>query len=370
LQGEIATVKPLYVVGTERHVGKTTFCLGLINALRERGMSVGYTKPLGQRVSEFAGQPIHDDALVISKAMGMDAGEASMAVPLVRGRVEKEIYDLHTPELSERVAATCRRLADDHDVVVLEGMGHVAMGSCLKMSAAEVAQIVGARTLLISGGGIGRAIDAISLCMTFMSARGAEMMGAVVNKVWPEKYRRVSEATRKGLENIGIRSFGTVPYDEVLASPTVGQVAEQLTCEVLCGTEALDNRIGKTVVAAMEPDHMVSYLKDRAFVITPGDRSDNILAILSTHLIGLGAQPTVSGVVLTGGFRPAGQVMGLLASSGVPALLCRDDTYSLAARLREMVFKITPEDQDRIGAAMCLVNEYVDIDGILASLSE
>jgi len=44
-------VRPLYIVGTQRDVGKTTFCIGLISALRERGLSVGYTKPLGQRVN-------------------------------------------------------------------------------------------------------------------------------------------------------------------------------------------------------------------------------------------------------------------------------------------------------------------------------
>ena len=364
-------MRPLYVVGTERNVGKTTLCIGLISALRERGLRVGYTKPLGQRVTSVGGRPIHDDALVVSQAMHMTAAESvTMAVPLTRGRVEQEIYDLHTPELAEHVAAACRRLRQEHDTVIVEGMGHVAMGAVIGLSAAEIARVVGAKTMIVSGGGIGRAIDAIALCSTFLGARGAELTGAVVNKVWPEKYRRVKAATAKGLDNLGIQPLGTVPYEPLLSAPTVQQVCDQIRGEILCGADALGNRVQKTIVAAMEPHHMVSYLKSHCLVITPGDRTDNILAIISTHMLTMGGEPAVAGVILSGGFRPTGKVMELISECGLPVVLSREDTYTLAATLRDLVFKITPDDKDRIEAAMCVVNEYVDVDKILETLRE
>jgi BioD-like phosphotransacetylase family protein len=364
-------VRPLYVVGTHRNVGKTTLCIGLINALRLRGLVVGYTKPLGQRVTLVSGQPVHDDALVVSQAMHLDKEESGhMALALTRGRVEHEIFDLHVPELMEKVVGVCQRLRASHDVLVVEGMGHVAMGSVLKLSAADVARIIGAKTILMSGGGIGRAIDDICLCGTFLNARGADMLGAIVNKVWPEKFDRVKAATTKGLDNLGIRSYGTVPYEEMLASPTVGQVAEQIGGRILCGTTALSNRVRRTIVAAMETSHMVSHLKDGTLVITPGDRNDNILAILSTYTLVKTDPPPVSGIILTGGFLPLGNVMDLLVESGLPTIHCSDDTYSLSAKLRETVFKLTPDDKERIQIAMGLVNKYVDVDGILEGLKE
>jgi phosphate acetyltransferase len=130
----------------------------------------------------------------------------------------------------------------------------------------------------------------------------------------------------------------------------------------------MDNRVGKTVVAAMEAIHMVSYLRDRALVITPGDRSDAILAILSTYALLRTPPPPVAGLILTGGFMPPGQIMDLLVESGLPTLQCSEDTYTLAARLREAVFKITPDDDARIEAAKDLVNQYVDVEGILEVL--
>ena len=364
-------MRPLYIVGTERNVGKTTLCIGLISALRDRGLRVAYTKPLGQRVSSVDGRPVHDDALVVSQVLNMTAAESvAMAVPLTRGRVEREIYDLRTPEMAERVATACRRLRQEHDLVIVEGMGHVATGACLGLSAAEIARILGAKTMMVSGGGIGRTIDAIALCATFLGARGAELTGAVVNKVWPEKFRRVKEATAKGMDNLGIQALGAVPYDQILAAPTVRQVCQEVDGEVLCGGDALDNRVQNTVVAAMEPHHMVSYLKNRSLVITPGDRSDNILAIISTYMLTAGSEAAVAGVILTGGFRPTGKVMELICECGLPVIMSRGDTYTLAARMREIVFKITPDDKERIETAMRVVNEYVDVDAILETLRE
>ena len=364
-------MRPLYIVGTQRDVGKTTMSIGLISEFRRRGLKVAYTKPLGQRISDVEGQIIHDDAMVVSRATGMTSAESvAMAVPITRGRVEQEIQDLRGRELAERVKAACDKLAEDHDIVVIEGMGHVAMGACVGVSAAEVACVTGATTMIVSGGGIGRAIDTIALCGTFLTARGARLTGAIVNKVWPQKYTRILQATSKGLTNIGITPLGTVPYEEILACPTIQQVVSRLGGEVLCGEGALETRVLNTVVAAMEAEHMVNYLKDGSLVITPGDRSDNIMAVLSMYVLGDHDAPAVSGLMLTGGFRPCGKVMELIEGSHIPTVLYKEDTYTIASKLRGAVFKITPDDKDRISAALCLVSEYVDVEAILESLRE
>ncbi len=363
-------MRPLYIVGTQRDIGKTTFCVGIINALRARGLKVGYTKPMGQRVSNVSGRHVHDDALVITRAMEMaDPKDAELVLSLTRGQAEKEINNPRQEELAKKIKEVCDRLQAQNDVVVIEGMGHVAMGSCFKFSAGDVSRTVGARPILISGGGIGRTIDEISLYSTFMESRGAPLIGAVINKVWPEKYDRIWESTTKGLKNIGVQSFGCIPYEPLLASPTILQVSQRLNAEILCGEEFLENRVGKIIVAAMEADHVVSYLEDRVLVITPGDRSDNILAILSTHLLESFRSP-VSGIILTGGFRPSGKVMSLLAGAKLPAMFCREDTYTLAAKLSDTVFKLSLDDNERIEAAICLINEYVDVDGIIAALED
>lgn len=364
-------MRPLCLVGTHRNVGKTTLSIGLSRAFRERGLRVGYCKPLGQRVKKVEGHDLHDDALVVSRILGDPTStQVEMAVPLPSGRVEREVFDLHTNELLAKVQSNLEALSRDHDIVLIESMGHVAMGSCLGLSAAEVIRAVNGRALLVSGGGIGRAIDDIVLCGSFLSCRGADLMGVVVNKVWPEKYVRIKKATTQGLENLGIRSYGVVPYEQGLSSPTMRQVLDLVHGELISGAEHIDNRVDGTIIAAMESSHMVRYLKDSTLVITPGDRSDNILAALTAHMLASRDGVAVAGLVLTGSFRPDGTLMKLINESHLPVVLVKEDTYTIASRFRETVFKIRPEDERKISAAICLVAEYVDVEAIIEGLQD
>jgi len=364
-------MKPLYIVGTQRDIGKTTTSLGLAHAFAQRGLSVGYLKPLGQRMVTAEGHVVHDDAKLVYTCLGQpEVTQNDMAIPLPSGRVEKEIRNPQSDELFARVQESYNARSAGKDVVIVEAMGHVAMGSCLGLSAADVAQRLGARTLLISGGGIGRAIDEIALCSTFLHARGADFLGVIVNKVWPEKYDRVKAATTQGLGNLGIDSYGTMPFDKRLAAPTVRQVYEVIDGEILAGAENMEQRVFNTMVAAMESENMVRNLKESTLVISPGDREDNIIACLCAHIMGDIHENTLAGMILTGGLRPDDETMALIEASGVPVVLAKGDTYSVVSKYRETVFKIRPGDTVRIQAAFEVIEQHVNVDAILESLRE
>ena len=53
-------MRPLFIAGTSQHVGKTTTSIGLLHAFRKRGLNVGYTKPLGQRVQKTGDHALHE----------------------------------------------------------------------------------------------------------------------------------------------------------------------------------------------------------------------------------------------------------------------------------------------------------------------
>lgn len=362
-------MRPLYIGGTQRDIGKTTMCIGLLHCLRRRGLRVAYAKPLGQQIISDNGQVLHDDARLVASILGDDGNLVGTAVPLPAGRVEKEIKQLECQKLLEKVIETYTGLATGRDLVIVEAMGHVAMGSCLKLSAADVSRSIGAKVLLVSGGGIGRAIDEICLCGSFLTSRGIELLGVVVNKVWPDKYDRVRQATTKGLANLGYKSYGTIPFDDRLVNPTMQQIHALIGGEVVAGPELLGRRVQKTVVAAMESVNMVGHLHRSTLVIMPGDRSDNILATITAHIVpDKPGEQVVSGIVLTCGFRPAGAAMWLIRDSRLPVILVEEDTYTVVSKIRDHVFKITPGDEERIRSAVRAVEEHVDVDGILDAL--
>jgi BioD-like phosphotransacetylase family protein len=84
--------------------------------------------------------------------------------------------------------------------------------------------------------------------------------------------------------------------------------------------------------------------------------------------MGRDGTPAISGLALTGGFRPPASILALLESTGLPVVLCRDDTFSVSSRLKELRFKIRPEDTDKIESAKTLVRENVDVASLLREL--
>lgn len=365
------TVKPLYIVGTERNVGKTTLALGLLHEMRRRGLRTAYLKPLGQHFSKDEDGLLHDDARVVARVLGDSFNDtAGLAVAIGKGAVEKEVAAARSDQLLEQISQDVQRLSADHDVIVLEGMGNVAMGACLHLSAADVARHVDARVLLVVEAGIGRTIDETILCSTFIRAQQAKMVGIVVSKTRQPKYDRISAALHKSLPPRGVEIFGIVPYQEELSCPTMEQVFTGLEGEMLGGAVHLHHRVVSTIIGAMQAANMIRYINGRTLVITPGDRSDVIKACLRAHMIGGKDSLTVSGLVLTGGHRPDEETLKLIREFHLPTMAVAGDTYSVASLLRAKVYKITPTDQDRIDCAVNLIPRYVNVDRILESLKD
>ena len=210
----------------------------------------------------------------------------------------------------------------------------------------------------------------VALCGAFLTSHGTELFGAVINKVWPEKYARVKRATTQGLANLGVRSLGTVPYEEQLACPTMQQVHDLMKGELVGGAGSLRNVVSHTIIAAMAPGHMIDHLRPGTLIITPADNHANIQASLRAHVLSKDTGSLVAGLVLTGGLESDNEYIKSLDKMGVPVIVVKEDTYRAASRFHDTTFKITPDDSDKIKAAICLVAEYLDVDGILEGLTD
>ena len=63
-------MRQLYLAATGMNRGKTTVALGLLAALLDRGLDIGFTKPVGQRYAIVDGQPADEDAILMRSALG------------------------------------------------------------------------------------------------------------------------------------------------------------------------------------------------------------------------------------------------------------------------------------------------------------
>ena len=89
-------------------------------------------------------------------------------------------------------------VAWEKDFVIIEGTGHAGVGSVFDLSNATVAKLLQSKVIIVSRGGIGRPIDEISLNLALFEKQGVEVIGAIINKVVPEKMEMLKEyATRR-----------------------------------------------------------------------------------------------------------------------------------------------------------------------------
>jgi BioD-like phosphotransacetylase family protein len=361
----------LYVAATRQNEGKTLTSLGLIAALRKRFERIGYMKPVGQRFVEVEGHKVDEDAVMVREACGIDCDIADMSpIAVPPGFTESYIMNPNRSALVRQITEAFERVADGKEVVILEGTGHAGVGSVIDLSNGEVAALLEAPVLLVTQGGVGRPIDEIMLNRATFDANGVHVLGAVVNKVIPDKLEKIDRLTRMGLERKGVEALGVMPFNPVLTSPTLEQLLDEVNGELLSGERGLKNSVTRMLIGAMPPHDLLDYLGTGCLLITPGNREDLILAAMSSCVVGVGKESCVSGMILTCGIKPHDTVLRLIRRTDIPVILVEHDTFQLASNVDRLIVKIRASDTEKLRAAEALVCEYVDVDRVLELMEQ
>ena len=361
------TAKRVFLAATGQNRGKTTTSLGLLAAIRDRGLRLGFLKPVGQRYLVIDGTRADEDAVLMRSVFALPDELNDMSpVTLPRHFTTDYIMGVVQEDLGAAVVAACDRVAAERDVVVIEGTGHAGVGAVVGLSNARAAAILEAPVIIVSEGGVGRPIDEIVLNRALFAAHGVNVLGAVVNKVDTETHPQLPEILERGLAQHGIPLLGCIPYSEFLANPSLELIATHLDGELLAGEATPGATIGWVAIGAMQARHAVELLRDRTLLITPGDRDDLLRAAIEVNRMAV--TPRVIGIILTGGFRPGEPVLDELRDAGVFAYLVRTDTYRTAQAVDEILVKTHASDVEKIDTIIDLVGGALDVDGLLGRL--
>ncbi len=359
----------VYVAATRQNDGKTIVSLGLISAFLGRGKKVGYIKPVGQHYVEVQGHKVDEDAVLVKETYGIPGALCDMSpVAVPRGFTEEYIKHPDRNLLVHEITDAFSRASENRDFVLIEGTGHAGVGSVFDMSNADVASLLGAKVLLVSSGGIGRPIDEIMLNKALFDSMGVPILGAVINKVQPEKYEKIAPLVRQGLQRKGLEVLGVMPHNPVLSNPTIEELYADINGELLSGRSRMQTMVKRTLIGAMPPHEALHYFEDGTLLITPGTREDMILAALGS--CGFGNEDCISGIVLTGGILPHERIMELIRRSEIPVISVSDDTFTVATRITNLIVKVRPGDTAKIAASEELIGQYLDVDRLMDMLRQ
>ena len=208
-----AVTPRLFVAATRQNDGKTTTALGLFAAFKKRLGRIGYIKPVGQRFVEIEGKQIDEDTMLIEDTFRVQVPLEDMSpIAVEPDFTRKYIEHANNDHLVRRLQHSFDRAAWEKEFVIIEGTGHAGVGSVFDLSNARVAKLLGAKVVIVSGGGIGKPIDEVALNKALFDREGVEIVGVILNKVLPEKKDYIEEfGRRKGWRGWGSTCWGPCP---------------------------------------------------------------------------------------------------------------------------------------------------------------
>ena len=356
----------IFVAATRMDDGKTTTSVGLFAALQQRFPRIGFIKPVGQRFVEIEGAKIDEDTVLINetyhphtplKAMSPIAVEPDFTRRYLSGGITHQLHD--------RVRTAFDIAAWEKDFVIIEGTGHAGVGSVFDLSNATVARLLQSKVIIVSRAGIGRPIDEISLNLALFEKQGVEVIGAIINKVVPEKMAMLKEYASLGLAKLGLPLLGMIPMHTELFKPTVNQARLRLKGEFIAGAQHKRRRVSRIGVGAMSCKNSEHLLQPGTLIITPGDREDLIMMILNNGDSKFLARGHLAGVVLTDGILPPESVLQMIRERAVPFISTPLDISSATTTIGHMTIKTEVGDGDKIGVIQKLVQDHVQVDRIV-----
>jgi len=360
------TVTPrIFVAATRMDDGKTTMSIGLFAALQHRFPRIGFIKPVGQRFVEIEGAKIDEDTVLINdtyhphtplKAMSPISVEPDFTRRYLSGGI--------THQLHNRVRTAFDVAAWEKDFVIIEGTGHAGVGSVFDLSNATVAKLLQSKVIIVSRAGIGRPIDEISLNLALFEKHGVEVIGAIINKVLPEKMAMLKEYATLGLAKLGLPLLGLIPMHTELHKPTVNQVCLRLKGQYIAGAQHKRRRVARLGIGAMACRNAEGLLQPGTLIITPGDREDLIMMVLNADSKS-SAHGHLAGVVLTDGMLPHESVLQLIRERSIPFISTTADVSRATTAIGRMTVKTEVGDRDKIGVIQKLIQDHVQVDRII-----
>ncbi len=353
--------RSVYVASFEGYTGKSTVALGLLEQLSRRVGRVGVFRPVVRAdVAEHAGRDYVLDLLVSHDAVTLSYDECA-------GVTYDDVHRDPTAAL-DRIVERYHQVADRCDAVVVVGSDYTDVSAPTEFSFnARIAANLGAPVLLVLNGSGRSPADLramTSMAVGELKAQHGTLFAVVANRV-------DEAAVIEDVEAItvpGVLAYA-LPEEPILSAPSVADLMVACDGTLVSGDPSLLAREATGfVVAAMTLPHVLDRLFEGAVVITPGDRPEIVLGVLTAHVSA--TFPQSSGIVLNGGIPLAPQVARLLEGIGATMPIVATDlgTHATTSALNAVRGRLTRGSARKIATAQALFDTYVDGDALLDRL--
>jgi len=348
----------IYVASPEGDTGKSTIALGLLHRLAATVANVGVFRPI---VRAGTGRDYILDLLLAHSTAGLDYDDCA-------GVTYQQLHDDPDAAIAD-IVDRYHRVADKCGAVVIVGSDYTDVASPSELSMnARIAVNLGAPVLLsvrAADRTPGEVAHVVELCLAELATQHAHTAAVVANRCAPDELAEVATA----LQRFTPKSY-VLPEEPLLAAPTVAELRDAVQGTLISGDEELLTReVMGMMVAGMTAEHCLERLRESMAVITPGDRSDVVLAIASAHAAE--GFPSISCLILNGGLPLHPSIAKLVAGLGLRLPIVATDlgTYDTARAASTAKGRVTATSLRKVDTALALMDEHVDMADLLAQLA-
>jgi phosphate acetyltransferase len=356
--GHAPSISAIYVASPEGDTGKSTIALGILHRLTATVARVGVFRPI-TRLGEDR------DYILELLLAHTTAGLSYEQCVGVSYQQLHEDPDVAIADIVDRFHA----MAEHCDAVLIVGSDYTDVATPSELSVnARIAVNLGAPVVLsvrAKSRTPGEVVQVVELCLAELAGQHAYTAAIVANRCEPSQLKAVATV----LEKVTPQTY-VLPEEPLLVAPSVADLQQAVDGTLIKGDEALLGReVMGVLVAGMTAEHVLERLADAIAVITPGDRSDVVLAVVSAHAAE--GFPSLSAIVLNGGLELHPSIAALVSGLGLrlPIVATALGTFETASAVASARGRVTATSQRKIDTALALIDKYVDIGDLLARMA-
>lgn len=339
--------------------GLNSVSLGLLRALQQAGLKVGFFKPIAQPFPVDQGQ--ERSCLLVERTLGLGS-----PAPIAQEQAERQLADGEIDLLLEDVVSRYQQVAAGKDVVIVEGMVQTRDSDYASRLNPLLAKSLDAEVILVAaqaGDDLQQLAERIEIsAQLFGGAKDPKVLGAILNKIASaDGVAAFVERLKQQLPLLGSADFqllGAIPFAAELNALRTRDVAELLGAQVLNAGDAEQRRVGQIILAARTVPNMAHLLQPGVLVVTPGDRDDIILASSLAALNGV----QLAGLLLTGDCAPDQRILDLCKAAldgGLPLLSVTTGSYDTATNLFALNKETPADDIERAGRVTDFIAQHL-----------
>ena len=348
----------IYVASPEGDTGKSTIALGILHRLAATVAKVGVFRPITR---------LGEDRDYILELL-LPHTTAGLPYEQCVGVSYQQLHDDPDAAIGD-IVDRYHDVADRCDAVVIVGSDYTDVTTPSELDTnARIAANLGAPVVLAV-----KAKDrtptevaqVVELCLIEIAGQHAHTAAVVANRCEPSQMDAVAEA----LKRFEPKSY-VLPEEPLLVAPVVGDLQHAVGGTVISGDpELLKREAMGVLVAGMTAEHVLERLTDGVAVITPGDRSDVVLAVVSAHAAE--GFPSLSCIILNGGLELHPSVAKLVSGLGLrlPIIATTLGTFETASKVAGARGRVTATSQRKVDTAIELMDAHVDTADLLAQLA-